>query len=331
MATKKNTPSNIDLDNSLGQDSLDYLNINKQPFAADILTEASFFNFPALEKINENLQHQVQFSDLLLIIEGPYGSGKTSLFRHLIRSEIENIKSMPILAEATDTLEQIQQKISGHLQDSSNSNILDDNLQSIQTFNQTPLVIIDNTHVLSDTTLQELLRYKDQLKHQHDVNLKLILFANDGISSTLQKITELDTNKMYVQSMPSYTEKLSAELIAHKFRIAGYTGESLLSESELQLIDKDNNATPLGLMHNASSIINKKITKTLKPASPLWLKTLIAFIVLSAVAIAASIHFGILDTEQFMPKTAQAPQPTPAFDAIVLPPVDNRTALEPSF
>ena len=117
MAANKKTPNIIDFDSSLSQDSLDYLKINKQPFAADILTQETFFSFPALNKIIENLQHQVQFSDLLLIIEGPYGSGKTSLFRNLLLHDIENTKSLPILAEATDTLIQIQQKISEHLQD----------------------------------------------------------------------------------------------------------------------------------------------------------------------------------------------------------------------
>lgn len=329
MATNKKTPNNIEFDCSLSQDSLAYLKINKQPFAIDILTETTFFSFLALEKIIENLQHQVQFSDLLLIIEGPYGSGKTTLFRHLTHNEIENTKLLPIQAEATDTLVQIQQKISELLQDLGNANYLDDNLKSLQSFNQTPLVVIDNTHVLSDTTLQELLRYKDQLKHEHDVNLKFILFANSGISSTLEKITELDSNQMYVQSMPAYTDKLTAELITHKFRIAGYTSESLLNESELQLIDKNNNGSPLGVMHNASVIIDKNIAKTLNPPSPLWLKILIALIVLSIVSIAASIYFGILDTKKFISKIEQTPEPTPIFKEISLPPADNERTIKP--
>lgn len=329
MATNKKTPSNIDLDCSLSQDSLDYLKINKQPFAADVLTEASFFSFPALDKIIENLQHQVQFSDLLLIVEGPYGSGKTSLFRNLIHREIENTKSLPIQAEATDTLIQIQQKISENLQDLGNANYLDDNLKSLQSFSQTPLVVIDNAHVLSDTTLQELLRYKDELKHEHEINLKLILFANDGISNTLQKIAELDPNQMYVQNMPTYTEKLAAELIAHKCHIAGYSGETLLSESELQLIDKKSENTPLGIMHQASNIIEKNIARRLNPPSPLWMKSLPGLALLFIALIAASIYFGILDTEQFLSKTEQVSEPTPLNKEATLVTTENIKAFTP--
>jgi len=323
MAIKKNTHDNTHLDCSLSPNSLDYLKINKQPFAADILTETTFFSCPSLNKIIENLQHQAQFSDLVLIIEGPYGSGKTSLFRHLILHEIENTKSLPIQAEATDTIVQLQQKISEYLQDLGDANHLDDNLKSLQSFNQTPLVIIDNTHVLSDTTLQELLRYKDQLKHDHEINLKLILFANNGISNTLEKTTDLDSNQMYVQSMPAYTDKLTSDLITHKLRITGYTGNTLLNEAEFQVIDKNSDGTPLGIMHQASVIIEKNIIRALNPPSPLWIKGLVSIVALFIVALVVSVYFGLLDKQQFFPKTTQSAEPTQTIKGITLAPTDE--------
>jgi len=306
MASHKKTSNTNDYDCSLNQDSLDYLKINKQPFAADILTQETFFSFPALDKIIENLLHQVQFSDLLLIIEGPYGSGKTSLFRNLILRDIENTKSLPILAEATDTLVQIQQKISEHLQDLGDTNHLDDNLKNLESFSQTPLIIIDNCHVLSDTTLQELIRYKDQLKNDHEINLKFILFANNGISNTLQNITALDSNQMYVQSMPAYREALTAEFISHKLKKADYNGDILLNENELQLIDKKSQHTPLSIMHTASDIIEKNIVRSLNPPKPLWIKGLIGFVILTIAALVGSVYFGILDIDKLLTDTEQS-------------------------
>jgi len=330
MASKKKTSSNIDFDCSLSQDCLDYLKINKQPFAADILTAETFFNFPALEKIIENLQHQVQFSDLLLIVEGPYGSGKTSLFRNFMLHEIANTKSLPIQAEATDTLVQIQQKISDHLQDLGDANHLDDNLKSLESFGQTPLIIIDNFHVLSDTTLQELIRYKDQLKSEHDINLKFILFANDGISNTLKNVTALDSNKMYVQSMPAYIEKLTAELISHKLHNAGYNGDILLNENELQLIDNKSSHSPLSIMHIASNIIEKKIANTLNPPKPLWVKSLIGLALLIIVTIAISIYFDLLDTDKFISDAKKTPEPAVVINEKTLTTTDNQESLAPA-
>jgi len=329
MASNKKTSNTNDFDCSLSQDSLDYLKINKQPFAADILTQETFFSFPALEKIIENLQHQVQFSDLLLIIEGPYGSGKTSLFRNLMLHEIENTKSLPILAEATDTLVQIQQKISEHLQDLGDANHLDDNLKNLESFSQTPLVIIDNCHVLSDTTLQELIRYKDQLKNDHDVNLKFILFANQGISNTLQNITELDSNQMYVQNMPTYSGTLTAELISHKLSKADYNGEILLNNNELQLIDKKNLHTPLSIMHAASDIIGANIARSLNPPKPLWIKGLISFAILSLAALVGSVYFGILDIEKSLTDTEQSTDTSDIINEQVLT-TNNKDNISPA-
>ena len=328
MASNKKTFNTIDFDCSLSRDSLDYLKINKQPFIENILTQETFFSFPALEKITENLQHQAQFSDLLLIIEGPYGSGKTSLFRNLIHHEIENTKSLPILAEATDTLVQIQQKISEHLQDLGDANHLDDNLKSLQSFSQTPLIIIDDSHVLSDTTLQELIRYKNQLSSEHEINLKLILFANEGLSSTLQKVTALDSNQMYVQRMPTYTNKLTAELIFHKLKNAGYNSDKLLSESEFQLIDKKSDHTPLNIMYIASDIIEKDIAKILNPPKPLWIKALIGTAFLIIASIAASFYFGVLDTNKFLSNTVQEPDPATTINETALTPENNNAGFE---
>ena len=310
MAFKKTKSPTSDLDCTLSQDCLDYLKINKQPFSADILTDSTFLTFPALDKIIENLHHQVQFSDLLLVIEGPFGSGKTSLFRQLIHTEIENTKSLAIQAEATDTLIQIQQKMSMHLQDLGNANYLDDNLKSLQSFDQIPLAIIDNAHVLSDTTIQELFRYKDQIKLEHDVNLKFILFASNGIANTLQKITTLQENQMYVQAMPTYTGTLAQELIAHKLRIAGYTGEALLTEKEYQLADNKSDGTPLNLMHHISILIEKNIAHKLNPPTALWIKSLVGIAALIIISIAAGIYLNLFDTKESSLETAQITEPT---------------------
>jgi type II secretory pathway predicted ATPase ExeA len=113
---------------------MNFLQLSKQPFANDILTHETFFKSPEIEKITENLKHQIQFSHLTLIIEGPFGSGKTSLFRNLIQEEIQNTKILSIQSEATDTLVQIQQKMSIHLMDLGDANHLDDNLKNLQTF-----------------------------------------------------------------------------------------------------------------------------------------------------------------------------------------------------
>jgi len=263
----------------LNQQSMEYLGVSKQPFANEILSEDSFFNFQALEKISDSLVHQVQFSELLLLIEGINGAGKTAFFRQFIQLEIANTKTLAIHAEATDTLVQIQQKMSIHLQDLGDANHLDDNLKSLQMFDQTPLAVINNSHVLSDTTLQELLRYQQQLKQQ-DVSLKLLLFANTGMHETLQKITDIQPDQMYVQSLPEFSPKQASAFIMHRLRCAGYFGEIILDDNAITQLYKTCNGSPLDIMIQATPLIDKAIKNILKPTTTPPIKTLIAFVIL---------------------------------------------------
>ncbi len=268
----------------LNQQSIDYLGVSKQPFANEILTEESFFKYQALDKISDSLVHQIQFSELLLIIEGLHGAGKTAFFRQLIQLEIANTKTLAIQAEATDTLTQIQQKMSIHMQDLGDASHLDDNLKSLQMFDQTPLAVINNSHVLSDTTLQELLRYQHELKQEQDVTLKILLFANTGISDTLQKISDIQADQIYVQRLPEFSPKQASAFITHRLRCAGYYGEAILDDDAITLLFKTCNGTPLDIMTQAVPLIDKAVSNILKPAPAVWQKILVASIILSILA-----------------------------------------------
>jgi DamX protein len=294
----KKNKNNVNANADLSQQSLDFLGLNKQPFLSQILTEKSFFNHQAIIKITENLTHQIQFSDLLLLVEGAQGSGKTSLYRQFIQTEISNTKLLSMQAEATDTLVQIQQKMSIHLQDMGDANHLDDNLKSLQMFDQTPAVIINNSHVLSDTTLQELLRYQQQLKQESDISLKVLFFANTGMTQTLQNITEIQPDQMYVQNLPPLSPKQADSFIMHRLNSSGYSGEPLFESDDILLLSKKCNGTPQDIMTQAAPLIDKIIIKKLNPGTALWLKVFLAVLILATLSAGAYFINKILFNEE---------------------------------
>jgi DamX protein len=250
MARKKSINS-ISGNCHLNQQAMDYLKLSKQPFGKDILSSQTFYSDASLEKIVNNIRHQAQFSELLLLVEGPHGSGKTSLFRHLLQAGTPNVKLLPVQAESTDTLAHLQQKASLHLEDMGNTTQLNENLKNLQTFDQIALLVIDDAHVLSDNTLQELLAYQQQLQQQ-GITLKLLFFANNGLAQTLQKIAEISDDQIYVQNMPQYRDKQAAHFINFKLQSAGYRGEPLLSSKDLQQLDKKINGSALSLMQHTA-------------------------------------------------------------------------------
>ena len=159
---------------NLSSEAMSYLGLSQQPFSSAVLTDEAIFSDASLEQIIETTKHHLQFSDLLLLIEGEYGSGKTTLFRQLFKHDIDNLFLISVSASATDTLTQIQQSISNQLKDQGDANHLDANLKHLQSFDQTPVLVIDDAHVLSDNSLQEILLYQKQLLNEQQLTLKII-------------------------------------------------------------------------------------------------------------------------------------------------------------
>lgn len=323
MASKKKN-NNKTQTTELNPQSIQHLGLSKQPFMSEILSDEAFYKIPALDKISDNLIHQVQFSDLLLIVEGLQGSGKTALFRRLIQSNIQNIKLLSIQAEATDTLVQVQQKMSLHMQDLGDANHLDDNLKSLQMFDQTPLIIMDNSHVLSDTTLQELFRYQQQIKSDHEVTLKILLFANTGMAQTLQNISDIQPDQMYVQHIPEFNAKQANEFIMHRLASADYRGEPLFDDSEFELLLKKSIGTPSIIMRYAAPAIDTIVNTTSNPPTSGLVKTLVIFGFITALAVAATGYLYFSGQLNFAEdKTAETPALAEPAEVFITEPEEN--------
>ncbi|MDH5484110.1 MAG: AAA family ATPase [Gammaproteobacteria bacterium] len=322
MFSKKDSVQDNQLDNlSLSPETMVFLGLIKQPFSSIILSDDGIYKNTTLEQLLETSQHHLQFSDLVLIIEGPLGSGKTTLFRHFIQHDIPNIKLLPVLAEATDTLVQLQQKISIHLQDQGNANYLDDNLKRLSAFDQTPVLIIDDAHVLSDTTLQELIRYIETLKSDKETQLKLILFANKGMAETLEQISNLQHNQLFVQHMPELNPKQASEFLQHKLTQADYRGDVLFDEKAIAQILKKYGALPEQILRGACHQLKKMGKKKAKISGfslPANIRPVILFPLLTLIAAVAigSYFYLQIDSSKtgelaLQPEIIMTPAPQP--------------------
>ena len=294
---------------------LSFLGITQQPFTANILSGDAIYTDATRDQMFATLQHHMQFSDLVLIVEGEQGSGKTTLFRQLIQNTIPNLFLISIIAETTDTLLHLQQKMAAHLKGQGTANYLDQDLKNLQVFDQFPIIIVDDAHVLSDTTLQELIRYRSLLKHDKETVLKILMFANPGMAATLEDISDLQHNQLYVQQMPALTPKQIQAFLEHRLSKAGYRGEAILTPETIQQIHRKSKGKPGQVMAMAALMIEKYVRNFNRGGGTIIKRLLAATAVLGLIAAAG--YYWLNQTPTPAPKFSYS-APTTA-DAPVAP------------
>jgi DamX protein len=253
-----------------------------------------------------------------------------------MQDDVPNVFLMPIQAEATDTLAQIQQKLSIHLKDQGDANHLDDNLKNLQVFDQTPVLMIDDAHVLSDTTLQEIIRYRQQLLSDKELGIKILLFANRGMASTIEQISDLQHSQLFVQEMPALSSKQIPSFIGHRLAMAGAQQPPLLDDRLVQAIYKKSAGRPLQVMQQATAVL-EKLGRQRKASFKLALpgksgRLFGALTVLAGIAIAG--YFLLLAPQQVDPLSLQPSSsgPPPLAPQIKIPiqqpPAGPETAMD---
>jgi DamX protein len=121
--------------------------------------------------------------------------------------------------------------------------------------------MIDDAHMLSDTTLQELIRYRQQLLNEKECALKILLFANKGMAATIKHISDLEQSEMFVQDLPSLNSKQILPFIQHRLVSAGASQQPTIDDKTVEAIHKRTTGNPLQIMAQAVAQIEKQAGK----------------------------------------------------------------------
>ena len=260
---------------SLSQQVLDFYQLKQQPFSNQMLDAKSIYTDSIFEQLLDNIKHQLQFTDLILFIEGDAGSGKSTLFRRLLKTETSNILLLPVQAEITDTLNSLQQKMALHLSAPATDSPIQEQLKNLQLFDQHAALVIDDAHLLSDSCFCEILDFQKSLQ-ESSTQLKLLFFANTGTADRLGDISQLQASQLSVQAMPEFTNKQVAAFIKHSFARAGFEGNIGLSNDDIQRIQEQSQGNISQLMIHAAAQLEKHVhQQTRTPAARMARKYLI--------------------------------------------------------
>ncbi|NQD92037.1 AAA family ATPase [Pseudomonas sp. CrR25] len=284
---------------------LEHYQFSHDPFAARV---PGFKFFPAQRKpVLGQLHHLARYSQLLLVVSGPEGSGKTLLRQALVASTNRQAVHSVVLSaqgagESVDILAQVAQGL--QVQQPDLRAILAQVGQMALT-GQEVYVLVDDAQQLSDASLSSLLRLAagDAEGRPH-----VFLFAGPGLLSRLESLADGEECFHVIELQP-YGEDETRDYLAQRLEGAGQ-GLELLTEEQVAAIHEQSSGWPGEINRVArdtlieTMLAQRGATKRVGSAFSLPKRHVLALAVVGVGVLAAWLMQGRSDAEMTVPVAA---------------------------
>jgi len=283
-----------------------------------------FYAGSALMQRLDLLTHLVQFGESVVVVSGPPGSGKSSLLEQFLGHInpqwtvclVDGEQGDPLAARLAETLgvsRDDEQALLNHWATQSETS-------------QQLVIVIDNAEQLDAAACQRLCALTAQPDSER---LRVVLFGTADTERCARAALEQTDSKRSCQllEVPRLTEEETAAYLMYRLAVAGYSGESPFTLTEVRAMCKAAGGRPGGinrlahesLLEHHARAKNKKNAPLRhgrkKVATPLWIG---ASITIAAVA-------GYFGWQQLAPtlepdRSSAPPAPLLAERSLALPP-----------
>ena len=184
------------------------------------------FEVSYASNIIEKLIHLVRFGNLLTLVVGSNGSGKTRLLNKLLSSIDDDCMVSHINAQPLLSIEQLfQQVIESFAEEATFSGIpltanqYEEWVEQLTVIPGNRLLIIDDAEVLSTSVLHELCQLSAIQQAKETPHLHIILFGNYDLNSILEQSAQgvLDEDSIYVIDIPSLSDIEAEQWLEYLF------------------------------------------------------------------------------------------------------------------
>jgi septal ring-binding cell division protein DamX/type II secretory pathway predicted ATPase ExeA len=235
--------SNIDQLNRTEPPYLGAYGLREAPFSEQH-DDRFFYLYPALADQLDLLKHYTQYGNLLLLVKGEHGIGKSSLRYRFVDTAPEEWQICEIQADTMMTSSMLLKDIAmgfGITEPPHAASVLfevlNSQLEYLHKDSYEPILIIDDAHELPLDALQSLLHLAEHHSNPQTA-LRIILFCEPEIDVMLDdpSIHALKDQITHSIEIPHLDETQTAEYLKHRLAVSGFDGTSPFSPALIHKI-----------------------------------------------------------------------------------------------
>jgi len=249
--------------------SADYLktySLSCEPFA-DGLDGRFFYAGSALMQRLDLLIHLTRFGDSIILVSGPPGSGKTTL---LSRFVAQANRQWRLCLMNADEFAQFGQRLGDALGigETTDERQMVQHWASQSDASQLLVILIDDAQRLPTDAMQKLCTLLDESLAER---IRLILFGTPEAQQALKQSLERQVQSCTAQllEIPKLSEEETAAYMMYRLAVAGYSGESPFTATEVRAICKAAGGRPAGINRRAHEALRElQMRSRGKPRKP---------------------------------------------------------------
>ena len=238
-------------------------NLTHHPFSNQF-NSTLFYENEGRKIVLKKISHLLEFTKLILFIQGAEGLGKTTLIRQRIRQAKDNWRTCLINAKDYTTPQAFITKIAedmgiklSHSNQEYQIQSIQEQLDAMHQAGLTPILYIDDIEEINHSlisTLASLIRHTPETQP----NLRLVIIGQD-IPPALSVIIPLDNNESTLKylPLPPLTEKESAAYTKHRLNVSGYEYLEPFNKNQLKKIYLDSKGFPTHINQLADHLFSQ--------------------------------------------------------------------------
>ena len=221
--------------------------IRKLPFPIDEVDDY-YFATPALAKQSDALRNLVEYSDLVLVVSGVEGAGKTAFLNQFLLAADARWRIARIDAREAMSLGELVEALlagfglAGRGEDTPGDEaVLRTFLTEVNAGGNVALVVVDDAHLLPQICIEFLVTLAEE---RGRIDVRLLLATEPG---RLGFPTD-DPKRVHVVVLKPFDAQQCADYIHTRLSYAGLVGDSPFDEATIDAIHQDSGGVP-GAIH----------------------------------------------------------------------------------